>query len=191
MGGSAAAGSSDGLTARCLGIVRVGGCGRERRGRQSGWPTWLQMPVAGCARLAPDDSLAGSPGSPHPGQPCLPAVPPASPLQLFPYHLGEYVCRQMRLSPFRYYSSVLADSMREDAPYDSIPNFTVGAGEAGWVGGLGCSLDCLSGRPVQRCRLDFLGGCWLEGLNQRWPACLLDCIPTLPCPALDPLHRAP
>ena len=40
----------------------------------------------------------------------------------------------MRLSPFRYYSSVLADSMREDAPYDSIPNFTVG-GLGGRVGG--------------------------------------------------------
>lgn len=46
-------------------------------------------------------------------------------LQLFPYHLGEYVCRQMRLSPFRYYTSILVDSMKEDAPYDSIPNFTV------------------------------------------------------------------
>lgn len=48
-------------------------------------------------------------------------------LQLFPYHLGEYVCRQMRLSPFRYYTSILVDSMKEDAPYDSIPNFTVSA----------------------------------------------------------------
>lgn len=44
--------------------------------------------------------------------------------RLFPYHLGEYVCRQMRLSPFRYYTSILVDSMKEDAPYDSIPNFT-------------------------------------------------------------------
>ena len=31
----------------------------------------------------------------------------------------------MRLSPYRYYTSVLVDSMKEDAPYDSIPNFTV------------------------------------------------------------------
>ncbi len=23
------------------------------------------------------------------------------PLQLFPYHLGEYVCRQLRMSPFK------------------------------------------------------------------------------------------
>ncbi|PSC69009.1 puromycin-sensitive aminopeptidase isoform X1 [Micractinium conductrix] len=44
--------------------------------------------------------------------------------RLFPYHLGEYVCRHMRLSPYRYYTSVLVDSMKEDAPYDSIPNFT-------------------------------------------------------------------
>lgn len=46
-------------------------------------------------------------------------------VQLFPYHLCEYVCRVMRLSPFRYYVGILADTMREDMPYDSIPNFTV------------------------------------------------------------------
>jgi hypothetical protein len=46
-------------------------------------------------------------------------------LQLFPYHLGEFVCRTQRLTPFKYYSSILVDAMREDQPYDSIPNFTV------------------------------------------------------------------
>eukprot|EP00887_Chlorella_sp_A99_P002714 scaffold6.g2714.t1 len=44
--------------------------------------------------------------------------------RLFPYHLSDYVCRVMRVSPFRYYISILADTMREDLPYDSIPNFT-------------------------------------------------------------------
>lgn len=54
--------------------------------------------------------------------------PLRAPLQLFPYHLAEYVCRMMRLTPFRYYSSLLADAMREDLPYDAIPNFTVSLG---------------------------------------------------------------
>ena len=54
--------------------------------------------------------------------------PLCAPLQLFPYHLAEYVCRMMRLTPFRYYSSLLADAMREDLPYDAIPNFTVSLG---------------------------------------------------------------
>lgn len=33
--------------------------------------------------------------------PACHAMPPMPSLQLFPYHLGEYVCRQMRLSPFK------------------------------------------------------------------------------------------
>ncbi|KAI3436452.1 hypothetical protein D9Q98_005869 [Chlorella vulgaris] len=44
--------------------------------------------------------------------------------RLFPYHLGEYVCRHLRLTPFQYYVNILYDSMKEDHPYDSIPNFT-------------------------------------------------------------------
>lgn len=34
-----------------------------------------------------------------------PTPPPLHPLpQLFPYHLGEFVCRQLRLTPFKYYT---------------------------------------------------------------------------------------
>lgn len=44
--------------------------------------------------------------------------------QIFPHHLGEYVCRVLRVTPFSYYKDILADSMRDDKPYDSIPNFT-------------------------------------------------------------------
>jgi len=44
--------------------------------------------------------------------------------RIFPYHLGEYICRVLRVSPFRYYKDILANSMKEDNPYDSIPNFT-------------------------------------------------------------------
>ena len=45
-------------------------------------------------------------------------------LQIFPYHLGEYICRILRVTPFKYYKDILASNMRDDAPYDAIPNFT-------------------------------------------------------------------
>lgn len=45
-------------------------------------------------------------------------------LALFPYHLAEYVCRVMRISPFKYYCDMIFDVMRNEQPYDSIPNFS-------------------------------------------------------------------
>ncbi|KAL6006480.1 hypothetical protein ACLOJK_037434 [Asimina triloba] len=51
-------------------------------------------------------------------------------LALFPYHLGEYVCRVMRLSPFRYYCEMIFETViifqisLAEQPYDSIPNFS-------------------------------------------------------------------
>ncbi|XP_021900569.1 LOW QUALITY PROTEIN: protein FAM91A1 [Carica papaya] len=45
-------------------------------------------------------------------------------LQLFPYHLAEYVCRVMRISPFRYYCDMIFEVMKSEQPYDSIPNFS-------------------------------------------------------------------
>lgn len=45
-------------------------------------------------------------------------------LALFPYHLAEYVCRVMRISPFRYYCDMLFEVMKNEQPYDSIPNFS-------------------------------------------------------------------
>ncbi|OIW04144.1 hypothetical protein TanjilG_00704 [Lupinus angustifolius] len=45
-------------------------------------------------------------------------------LALFPYHLAEYVCRVMRVSPFRYYCDMIFDVMKNEQPYDSIPNFS-------------------------------------------------------------------
>ncbi|XP_039065514.1 protein FAM91A1-like [Hibiscus syriacus] len=45
-------------------------------------------------------------------------------LALFPYYLAEYVCRVMRVSPFRYYCDMIFDLMRNEQPYDSIPNFS-------------------------------------------------------------------
>jgi len=44
--------------------------------------------------------------------------------RLYPYHLGEYVCRVLRVTPFAYYCDVLVDTMKEDSAYDVIPNFT-------------------------------------------------------------------
>ncbi|XP_030482690.2 uncharacterized protein LOC115699433 [Cannabis sativa] len=45
-------------------------------------------------------------------------------LALFPYHLGEYVCRVMRVSPFKYYCDMIFEVMKNEQPYDSIPNFS-------------------------------------------------------------------
>nr|GMD52348.1 protein FAM91A1-like isoform X1 [Ipomoea batatas]GME15826.1 protein FAM91A1-like isoform X1 [Ipomoea batatas] len=45
-------------------------------------------------------------------------------LALFPYHLAEYICRVMRVSPFRYYCDMLFEVMKNEQPYDSIPNFS-------------------------------------------------------------------
>lgn len=45
-------------------------------------------------------------------------------LALFPYQLAEYVCRVMRISPFKYYCDMLFEVMKNEQPYDSIPNFS-------------------------------------------------------------------
>ncbi|KAF8748891.1 hypothetical protein HU200_012818 [Digitaria exilis] len=45
-------------------------------------------------------------------------------LALYPYHLADYICRVMRISPFRYYCNVLFEAMKNEQPYDSIPNFS-------------------------------------------------------------------
>lgn len=46
-------------------------------------------------------------------------------MQLFPYHLAEFVCRVLRVTPFRYYCELLYAVMREERSFDYIPNFTV------------------------------------------------------------------
>lgn len=50
---------------------------------------------------------------------------PLTVAQLFPYHLADYVCRVLRVTPFRYYCDLLFTVMREEKSYDQIPNFTV------------------------------------------------------------------
>eukprot|EP00899_Mesostigma_viride_P024567 jgi/Mesvir1/5295/Mv15395-RA.1 len=44
--------------------------------------------------------------------------------RVFPYHLAHYIVRVMRITPFRYYSDMLLDHMRNELSYDAIPNFT-------------------------------------------------------------------
>lgn len=56
-------------------------------------------------------------------------------LALFPYHLSEYVCRVMRVSPFRYYCDIIFEVMKNEQPYDSIPNFS--AADALRITGIG------------------------------------------------------
>ena len=46
-------------------------------------------------------------------------------LQLFPYHLADYVSRILRVTPFKYYCDLLYTVMREEKSYDQIPNFAV------------------------------------------------------------------
>ena len=46
-------------------------------------------------------------------------------MQLFPYHLSDYVCRVLRVTPFKYYCDLLYTVMREEKSYDQIPNFAV------------------------------------------------------------------
>ncbi|KAI9095398.1 hypothetical protein K1719_026432 [Acacia pycnantha] len=45
-------------------------------------------------------------------------------LALFPYHLAEYICRIMRISPFKYYCDIIFEVLKNEQPYDSIPNFS-------------------------------------------------------------------
>uniref|UniRef100_A0A0E0JHK1 FAM91 N-terminal domain-containing protein n=1 Tax=Oryza punctata TaxID=4537 RepID=A0A0E0JHK1_ORYPU len=45
-------------------------------------------------------------------------------LALYPYHLADYICRVLRISPFRYYFLTCFDYVIAEQPYDSIPNFT-------------------------------------------------------------------
>eukprot|EP00798_Chlamydomonas_sp_ICE-L_P005845 gene5845-6131_t len=43
---------------------------------------------------------------------------------LFPYHLSDFVCRVQRTTPFRYYSDLMYNVLKEEKSYDRIPNFT-------------------------------------------------------------------
>jgi len=44
--------------------------------------------------------------------------------RVFPYHMAEEICGKLRVTPFKYYYDVLFQAMRNELPYDQIPNFT-------------------------------------------------------------------
>ena len=46
-------------------------------------------------------------------------------MQIYPYHLADYISRIMRVSPFKYNSDILYSVIREEKSYDFLPNFTV------------------------------------------------------------------
>ena len=105
-------------------------------------------------------------------RPRPPPPPPPPPAQLFPYHLAEYVCRVLRVTPYRFYTNVLVDVMREDQPYDAIPNFTVGALVGGWVEWEG-GVDGWAGVLVEGRGPDWSLACW--GAPPPQPACTPAC----------------
>ena len=45
-------------------------------------------------------------------------------LMLYPYHLSDVIVRGLRVTPFSYYCSVMADIMAAEKSYDALPNFT-------------------------------------------------------------------
>jgi len=55
-------------------------------------------------------------------------------LMLYPYHLSDVVVKGLRVTPFSYYTSMMAEIMTQEKSYDSLPNFTAAD----------CTLTCLS-----------------------------------------------
>ena len=45
-------------------------------------------------------------------------------LMLYPYHLSDVIVKGLRVTPFSYYTSMMAEIMTQEKSYDSLPNFT-------------------------------------------------------------------
>jgi len=45
-------------------------------------------------------------------------------LMLYPYHLSDVIVKGLRVTPFSYYTNIMADIMSQEKSYDSLPNFT-------------------------------------------------------------------
>lgn len=45
-------------------------------------------------------------------------------LMLYPYHLSDVIVKGLRITPFSYYVTIMADIMTQEKSYDSLPNFT-------------------------------------------------------------------
>ena len=78
-------------------------------------------------------------------------------MQLFPYHLADYACRVLRVTPFRYYIDLLFTVMREEKSYDQIPNFTVRP----------ASYIAPAARPPRASDVKSPGRCWQRTAKLR------------------------
>ena len=45
-------------------------------------------------------------------------------LMLYPYHLSDVIVKGLRITPFAYYTGIMAEIMSQEKSYDSLPNFT-------------------------------------------------------------------
>lgn len=45
-------------------------------------------------------------------------------MRLYPYHLEDYICRVLRITPYKYYTDLMFNVIKEEKSYDKIPNFT-------------------------------------------------------------------
>ena len=54
--------------------------------------------------------------------------------QLYPYHLQDMLIKGLRVTPFSYYSTMMAAIMVSEKSYDSLPNFTAADCEFGCHG---------------------------------------------------------
>ena len=64
-------------------------------------------------------------------------------LLLFPYHLSVQVIQRLKITPFKYYHSILYELMLSEKSYDTLPNFT--------------AIDCLRTTDVGRNQyIDFM-----------------------------------
>ncbi|KAL3094868.1 hypothetical protein niasHS_006163 [Heterodera schachtii] len=45
-------------------------------------------------------------------------------MMLYPYHLSDILVRELRITPFTYYTNMIVEVMQAEKSYDSIPNFT-------------------------------------------------------------------
>ena len=67
-------------------------------------------------------------------------------LMLFPYHLSVQVIQRQKITPFKYYQSMLYELMLSEKSYDTLPNFT--------------AIDCLRMTDVGRNQyIDHMNNC--------------------------------
>lgn len=92
----------------------------------------------------------------------LPPIPFLCTVQVLHQHCVRLISTASNpacLMKYRYYTNIVYDSMKEDQPYDSIPNFTVGEKQGGstlvwWprccceAMALHCVVGCNAGSPL-------------------------------------------